>query len=572
MSTSNPTRFKATVKGALAMAGIGALALTGCTPSGAKESSGTPVVTVQVVKDARTKAMAELPWTKDLEAACGCTIEWQETASSSWTQQKQASLAAGEVADVTIGGYGSGDWGDYNSLFLDLAPELGSMPNLAATFEKAPYARVSSEWDGKVFGAPGVNTGLMANSSAHMFINKQWLDELKLPVPETWDELKSTLEAFKSKDPNGNGKADEVPLDFMAPETGGWGWFNPNVLLGSFGLPLSAGGGAGSGMYAQDGKIQNYLTDPSYKEFISYLGELWEAGVISKDAFTHDFSKYISGLKGQGKTATVGMTFWWTPSDAFGSKLADQYIALPALKVDSGSDAPRTWWFNGDSLNYIPNKISVAANVKEKEAALKIVDAFYTSNIGIQARYGSFDVGVKKNGEKDYTVLPPADETKNASDWQFQNSLSDGAPGWFVQPGVKLTLPAEQFEVRVVEEVYEQDIANIDLNSDVIYGGVSFTADEAREYSLNDTGITQTAMSKFAQWVTKGGIDAEWDGYVKDLERNNLKRQIELQQAAYDRYLQVMQEKNVDLNAELNPELTFAENADGTATISNESK
>ncbi|WP_282837517.1 extracellular solute-binding protein [Microbacterium flavum] len=551
---------------ALAVGVVGLLALTGCTGESGTDASGKPIVTVQVIKDARAKPMGEMPWTKDLAEACGCTINWEETAQSSWTQQKQASLAASEVADVTIGGYGSGDWGDYGSLFLDLATELDSLPNLAATFDKSPYARVASTWEDKVYGAPGVNAGIMANSSAHLFINKQWLDTLGLPVPATWNEFKTTLEAFKTGDPNGNGQADEVPLDFLAPSTDGWGWFNPNVLLGSFGISVTGGG---NGMYADDGTVRNYLTDPEYKQFIQYMNDLWTAGVISKDAFTHDFSKYSSTAKGQGETATVGATFWWTPSDMFGSQLADQYVTLPSLTADSDPTADKTWFFNGDVLNYNPNKISVAANAKNKEAALKIVDAFYTSDIGIQARYGSFDVAVQKNGEKDYTVLPPADATKNASDWQFQNSLSDGAPGWFVQPGVKLTLPAEQFEVRNVETAYEPDFANIDLNKDVIYGGVSFTADENRQYSLNNTGISQTAMSKFAQWVTKGGIDGEWDSYVSDLKKNNLDQQIQLQQAAYDRYVAVMEKNDVDLNTELNdPNLQFVQNADGTATIS----
>lgn len=557
-------RVKATAS--LALGIVGVLALSGCTGDSGTDASGKPIVTVQVIKDARAKSMADMPWTKDLEAACDCTITWEETASSSWQQQKQASLAAGEVADVTIGGYGSGDWGDYSTLFLDLSAELANMPHLAATFEGSPYSRVASTWEDKVYGAPGVNAGIMANSSAHLFINKQWLDTLGLPVPTTWNELKTTLEAFKTGDPNGNGVADEIPLDFLAPSTDGWGWFNPNVLLGSFGISVTGGG---NGMYAKDGKVGNYLTDPSYKKFIEYMNELWDAGVVSNEAFTHDFSKYSSTAKGEGDTALVGATFWWTPSDMFGSKLADQYITLPSLTADGDPTAKKTWFFNGDVLNYNPNKISVSANPKNKEAALKIVDAFYTPDIGIQARYGSFDVAVTKNGEKDYTVLPPADATKNASDWQFQNSLGDGAPGWFVQPGVKLTLPAEQFEVRDVESAYAADFANIDLNKDVIYGGVSFTADENREYALNNTGISQTAMSKFAQWVTKGGIDGEWDAYVADLQKNNLDQQITLQQGAYDRYVEVMEKNGVDLNTELNdPSLTFVQNPDGTATIS----
>ncbi|MFP3340659.1 sugar ABC transporter substrate-binding protein, partial [Micrococcus sp. SIMBA_131] len=48
-----------------------------------------------------------------------------------------------------------------------------------------------------------------------MSINKTWLDELGLEMPTTLEKYHDVLIAFKEKDPNGNGKQDEVPLSFM---------------------------------------------------------------------------------------------------------------------------------------------------------------------------------------------------------------------------------------------------------------------------------------------------------------------------------------------------------------------
>jgi putative aldouronate transport system substrate-binding protein len=336
--------------------------------------------------------------------------------------------------------------------------------------------------------------------------------------------------------------------------------------MGSYGVPLTGGG---NGMYAEDGVIKNYLTHPGYKNLAIYLNKLWEQGLISSEAFTQDWSKYTSTSKGDGDVARVGVTWMWTPSDIFGSKLADQYITIPSLKVEDSEKEP-VWCFNGDSGNYGANRITVSATVGNKEAALKLVDAFYTADISVQARFGAFDLAVKKNGEKDYTVLEPEDESKNSSDWQFQNSLADGAPGWVVQPGVTITLPKEHVEVRGVDAVYEDDWANMDLNTDVIYGGVSFTAEENQQYSLNETGLGQYAMSTFAKWVTKGGADTEWDSYLAELEKNNLPDQIATQQAAYDRYLTVLADADTDLNKELAGEgYEYVENEDGTGTITN---
>src|SRR5699024_7776392 len=44
------------------------------------------------------------------------------------------------------------------------------------------------------------------------WINEEWLDNLGMDMPETTEEFYEYLKAVKEQDPNGNGKADEVPF------------------------------------------------------------------------------------------------------------------------------------------------------------------------------------------------------------------------------------------------------------------------------------------------------------------------------------------------------------------------
>ncbi|MNP81666.1 hypothetical protein D3C76_1800920 [compost metagenome] len=44
------------------------------------------------------------------------------------------------------------------------------------------------------------------------------------------------------------------------------------------------------------------------------------------------------------------------------------------------------------------------------------------------------------------------------------------------------------------------------------------------------------ALSKWSQWITKGGIDSEWDGYVKNIEKTGVSKNIEIIQKYYDDY------------------------------------
>lgn len=528
--------------------GTTAAAATGLTACGGDAATtaedGTPIVRVQVVKDARTKPMSELPWTAALAEAAGCRIEWLETPGSSWDQQKKASLAAGDVADVTIGGFGAGDMADFGSLFLDLTPELGAMPNLSALFDKEPYAQViSTTTDGKILGSPTVAGPVTARSSNHMFINKQWLDTLGLEVPTTWGELEDSLQAFKDGDPTGTGET-VIPLDFNAPATDGFGLFNPNILLSSFGIVVSSGA---LGMYAQGGTVKNYLTDDRYRTLISYLRGLWEKGLISEEAFTHDWSGYTGTAKGSEDTAKVGVTWMWTPSDVFGKELGPQYVTIPALVAEEGQRDPLVWTFNGDDLSYQANRAVISADVANKDAALKLVDLFYSPDFTVQARYGAFDTCVNRKAENDYEVLEPADPAQ-ADGWQFVNSLADGAPGW-IREDMKLALPAGQTEYKQIDAVYDENFANIDFNEDVLYSNMPTTPEQSRTLAQNATGINQNAMASFAKWITQGGIDEEWDSYVTSLENNKLGESISVQQQIYDAYKKQMASLGVDLSS-----------------------
>ena len=50
-----------------------------------------------------------------------------------------------------------------------------------------------------------------------MWINQTWLDELGLEPPVDFESLLDVLTAFQTKDPNLNGKQDEIPAVVSRP-------------------------------------------------------------------------------------------------------------------------------------------------------------------------------------------------------------------------------------------------------------------------------------------------------------------------------------------------------------------
>jgi hypothetical protein len=51
------------------------------------------------------------------------------------------------------------------------------------------------------------------------------------------------------------------------------------------------------------------------------------------------------------------------------------------------------------------------------------------------------------------------------------------------------------------------------------------------------TGIKQYAEQKKAEWILNGGVEKEWDNYLKKLYQLNLKKYLEIKQKYLDAYL-----------------------------------
>lgn len=84
------------------------------------------------------------------------------------------------------------------------------MPNYFSRLPLDDAADAIPSSDGKSYYI-GYLLSQNINTDGHFFINRTWLDRLGLAVPTTIEELTDVLRAFRDRDPNGNGLADEIP-------------------------------------------------------------------------------------------------------------------------------------------------------------------------------------------------------------------------------------------------------------------------------------------------------------------------------------------------------------------------
>ena len=65
---------------------------------------------------------------------------------------------------------------------------------------------------------------------------------------------------------------------------------------------------------------------------------------------------------------------------------------------------------------------------------------------------------------------------------------------------------------------------------------ITFSDEEQEELSILQTEIGDYVKRAIARWIVDGNVDAEWDDYLKQLDRIDLPKAMEIYQAAYDRF------------------------------------
>ncbi|PWD51814.1 ABC transporter substrate-binding protein [Serinibacter arcticus] len=502
---------------------------------GEDPADGSPAeLTIMVIKHPLTKPMAEMGWVSQLEERANVSITWEEVAAD-WDQKKNPMLAAGDVPDLIIGNNAitDADLSTFGSLFEDLSDDLDALPNVQALFEEVDGAEsLATQTSGEVFSIPSYKR-FWPTAITHQYINQQWLDTLGLEQPTTWDELFDVLVAFKEGDPNGNGQADEIPMDFAPVGTTGFGYFNPSALLGSTGLPISGGGG--EGYFLEDGEVKNFFTDERYRDTVEFLHRCWEAGLISNEAFTQDYSTYQSVARGTGDEARVGFSWGWSGSDRFGPGVYEQYEAVAPLLAEEGQSAPVRWSYDFENLTR--NAITMAADTRSKDAALRVINEFYSPDMSIQVLFGDIGPNVEQVSDTEFTVLPPADENLDPSTWKWTSSIADNGP-IYLREDMEVELPTDLAEA--VEDALPLEVAFEDFDVDTnVYPSLFIHMSQAdiSSTALNNTGILGVAMPKFAEFVTTGGATDQWDTYVSQIEGLGVQQNIDIMQTYYDEYM-----------------------------------
>ena len=213
---------------------------------------------------------------------------------------------------------------------------------------------------GEMMAIPAPN--ITAGGINEMWIRQDWLDNLGLEVPRTWDEMAAVAEAFVTQDPDGNGEADTIGI--LGPGNSD----HMNAIGGNqFGLdPLFSSFQSYPQYWLQDedGTVKYGSIQPETRTALEKIQKLYTDKLIDPEMLVR------SNCQETLLSGKVGIFFgpWWsgyTFADATLAGEADWRAYFTPLSED------------GNYYTHMPDPTSkyvvVSKSCKNPEAAFKMI-------------------------------------------------------------------------------------------------------------------------------------------------------------------------------------------------------
>lgn len=391
------------------------------------------------------------------------------------------------------------------------------MPNLSKILDENPeYRKMITAPDGHIYSFPWIEelgSGKEAIQAVGdiPYINKKWLDQLGLQVPKTTDELVEVLKAFKTISP------DAIPMSFIINN----GDQDPGVLLGAFGY----GDNPDHYLVTNDKKVIYSTVEDGYKDGIKWLNSLQEQGLIDPEAFSQDWSNFVS----KGKNDKYGVFFTWDAANVVSN--VEDYIALPALQGPNGNvNVPRT-----NSYGFDIGRTVITTTNNNLELTAKWIDRLYDPLQSVQNNWGTYGDEEKENvfELKEDGSLAHLDLT-GSSPWEVRANQYVAGPLAILNDyyGKYTTTPSDaQARLDILHGTYVKD-----MKAEYNYPLVFMSTEDTEKLTQYETDIRAFTERKKAEWILNGGIDEEWNSYLEEMEQLGLSKMLEIKQRYLDEY------------------------------------
>ena len=484
---------------------------------------------------------------KRLEEATNVHVEWRTIQSDQWGDKITLEMSNAKTLPELVfnAGFGDTDLQKYakQGAIIALEDYIDScMPNLQKVFEQAPEYRVMcTDENGHIWALPWIEqlgyekTAIQTVGSSMPFINKGWLDFLKLEVPTTVEDFEAALIAFRDNadalKAEFNIEGSIIPMSFIMNDQ------DPYLLINGFGEGV---GDVDIGRHIavnSDKQVICSATQEGFKKGTEWMHKLYEEGLIDPEAFTQEWSTYVA----KGKSGRYGVCFSWDVANIAQVSMDDliagkSWVPLPALTADVRNITPQ----NGSyTSGFDRGRCVVTALCKNPELVCSWLDLMYDPMQSPQNNWGTygeddefdiFEMSTNDAGEPmlKHTWLGDASpvEVREAESVNGPLAILDSYYGKYV------TLPDDAaYRLNWIKDIYTPD-----MNTEYVYPNVFMNADDNKQCSNLSADITKRINTAKSDWVMNGFTDADWEQFQNDLKAYGLEEYLAIHQKYLDAY------------------------------------
>lgn len=538
---------------------------SGSTESGAEASGttaetpenfnaeGLPIVNEPITVDTWIEGGTDIDWTNNgfvntVAEESGIQMEITAVSGADSVTQRNLRLASGDFPDVFMLDWTSimtftdiMQYGVQEQILAPIDPYIEPYSeNMGRILEEHPdFTDAITATDGHIYGFPRFSECYHCLAYPKFYIRQDWLDALNLEMPTTTDELKDVLTAFVTKDPNGNGQADEIGL------LGGTD-FNLMLEYGIIGNSFVTVK-PDFWLYTPDGEnIEVSVTTDAYRDGLIYLNDLYANGLIDSTSFTNDSDQFAQTVRlepyvvGMYCCDHIGMGY-----DTANVDEAKNYQIVPVLE---GPDGVRQQSQNSGEGQIQGFHAVMTVACENPEAVFRMIDHYFYDDYWNMYRFhGPEGTGWDYAEEGAENVFGgPATYVIN----QLSSDESDAlvtANGFAPGPQADLaefraaSLPYVEGDALYQPENYEQRVAldTMDLLNYIpdwnLQYSVFIDPENANEYADIQTNLNSYIRSATVQFIMGDrdpNNDADWETYLSELDGYQIDRYLELYKEA----------------------------------------
>lgn len=253
----------------------------------------------------------------------------------------------------------------------ELTPQICKL--MEAYPDAVPEALTESGW---LAGMPQLSMQTETTQTFGPLIRKDWLDELGLEVPETYDELYEVLKAFKEK------KGADAALLLNYAGTG----IN-NGLVQGYGINgLVADAANSEPFYQVDDTVMYGPIQPEFKEYLTMVNKWYSEGLIWQDFMSYtDFQNPPTDVILADRTGVfyAEVTYIATLEDASNTE-GFELVAIPDLVLEKGDTIP----FQEERAYAASTPWSISTQCDYPELAMQFCNYMYTDEGAVLCNYG----------------------------------------------------------------------------------------------------------------------------------------------------------------------------------------